>query len=363
MRNTAVAKGGVMTAMTKRMALCVATFLTWTMPAFAQGPFSFEGKTITFVVAYPAGGGTDATARLMAPYLANSLPGNPQVIIQNRPGAQGVIAANYFVQQTKPDGISVLVGGGSITNPLNYRVPEVKYKPSEFAFIGGVGRTGSTILINVEAEKRLYDKKAEPATMGAYGSVPYPSQQITGWGIEFLDWNARWIMAYRGLPDLSLALERGEIDMGSVSNVGLFRRLTESGKFKAIAQTGAMIKGKLTPRPEFGNVPLFADLMKGKIEDPIQQKGFDYWSAQQAVSIWLALAPGTPKEILELYRVAYENLANNSEFMEKSRKIAEDFSIQRGSDLEDAVKAVDSSPQEALDYIAAMLRRQGAAGR
>jgi hypothetical protein len=92
----------------------------------------------------------------------------------------------------------------------------------------------------------------------------------------------------------------------------------------------------------------------------VQQKGFDYWFAQQNLSTWIALTPGTPPAILDLYRKAYENLGNDPDFMEKAKKIAEDFTIQPGADVADAVKTLDNAPREALDYISDMLRRQGA---
>jgi hypothetical protein len=343
----------------QRLAWCLTAALLACTGAAAQTP-SFQGKTITMIVGFPAGGGTDVAGRFIAPYLADALPGKPSVIVQNRPGAEGVSAANFFAQQTKPDGLTVLVGSGGITNPMNYRMPEAKYNPTNFAFIGGVGRPGSAMFVNAAALPRLADKRAEPLTMGAYGSTPYPSQQITTWGIEFLGWNAKWVMGYRGLPDVSLALERGEVDMLANSSIDLYKRLTESGKFKAITQTGATLNGKLVPRTEFVGVPLFSQMMEGKIKDPVQQKGFDYWFAQQNLSTWMALPPDTPQAIVELYRKAYENLGNDPDFMEKAKKIAEDFTIQPGADVADAVKTLDNAPREALDYISDMLRRQGA---
>jgi hypothetical protein len=196
--------------------------------------------------------------------------------------------------------------------------------------------------------------------MGAYGATPYPSQQITAYGIEFLGWNARWVMGYRGLPDVTLALERSEIDMSATGAVDVYYRLTGSGKFKAITQTGATVDGKLASRPEFAGVPLFSKTMEGRIKDPVQQKGFDYWFAQQNISTFVALAPGTPQPIVDVYRKAYESLENDPQFMELARKIAEDFKIQPAGDVASAVKTLDNTPQEALDSISDMMRRQGA---
>jgi tripartite-type tricarboxylate transporter receptor subunit TctC len=327
----------------------------------AQAEVSFEGKVVTLIVAYPAGGGVDGSARLIAPYLGKLLPGKPDIIVQNRPGADGMNAANLFAHQVKPDGLTVLAGSGGITSPVNYKGPDAKYDPTKFSYFGGIARSGSVMLISAAAEKRLLDKKADPVIMGAFGATPYPSQQITAWGVEFLGWNAKWVMGYRGLPDVAIALERGEVDMTSSSNVDLVRRLTKDGKFKAIAQTGATVDGKTNVRSEFKDIPLFSDMLQGRVSDPIAKKGVDYWFALQSISTWFALPPGTPKQILDVYREAYRKLGDDPNFVEHSKKIAEDFTLQTGPDVESAVRTVDNTSKETLDYISAMLRRQGAA--
>ena len=124
-------------------------------PTLAQGQVTFRGKTITMIVGSQAGGGTDATGRLMAPFLAKYLPGNPTVIVENRPGADGIVALNYFVQQVKPDGLTVAAGDSPQIDPIRYRAPQSRYDPTRFEFVGGIGRGGSMIIKDAAAEKRL----------------------------------------------------------------------------------------------------------------------------------------------------------------------------------------------------------------
>ncbi len=343
----------------KRFTLCLAAVLFVCTGAAAQTPVSFEGKTVTVIVGFAAGGGTDVSARLIAPFLAKYLPGAPNVIVQNRPGADGLTSANYFAQQSKPDGLELMVGASTITDPVNYRKAEAKYDPTKWGWVGGIGRGGSVLIISKDGEKRLLDKTAQPAVMGSLGGTPHSTQQATGWGIEFLGWNAKWVMGYRGTPDVFIALERGEIDMSGTGNVQLINRLTETGKFKVLVQTGTLSRGKIVPRSEFGDVPLFAKLMEGKIKDPIAQKGFDYWYALLTTDKWVALPPETPKPILDAYREAFNKLFKDAEFLEKSKKVSEDFELQYASDMEATVKTLGSTPPEALSYISAMLRKQG----
>ena len=58
----------------------------------------YEGKTLQLIVVFGPGGVTDISARLVARYWGKYIPGNPSVIVQNMPGASGVVGANHFVQ-------------------------------------------------------------------------------------------------------------------------------------------------------------------------------------------------------------------------------------------------------------------------
>jgi tripartite-type tricarboxylate transporter receptor subunit TctC len=105
----------------------------------AQAPVSFEGKTINFLVGFPAGGGTDASARVIAPYITKYLPGNPVVVINNMPGADGMTAMNTFVQpqRTPADGTTITMGSTTVSDPLQYRRPQSQFDPTKFKFIAG----------------------------------------------------------------------------------------------------------------------------------------------------------------------------------------------------------------------------------
>ena len=329
------------------------------LASLAQEPVSFRGKTIVVIVGSPAGGGTDASARLIASLMANYLPGKPAVLVRNIPGAQGITAMNYFVKQVAPDGLTVIMASTTQADPLLYRKPQAQFDPTTFGFVGGVGRGGTVLLLRKEAEMRLHDKRAAPAVMGALGGVPRSGMQITAWGIEFLGWNAKWVLGYRGTSDLMIALERGEIDMTSTANLFQVQKFMDNGRFKIMSQSGALHGGKMVARPEFGDAPLFAALMQGKIREPIAQKAFDYWSSMTALDKWFALAPGTPEAFVRAYRAAYKGAAADPEFAELGKRISEDIDPMAYEDVELLINRLGGTPPEAIAYLSAMLRKQG----
>jgi tripartite-type tricarboxylate transporter receptor subunit TctC len=343
----------------KRLAICLFGCMLGGSTAVAQGPASLQDKTVTMIISSEPGGGTDSFARLVAQFLSNYLPGAPTVVVRNLPGAGGITAMNYMVQQVQPDGYTFVTAGNTMADPLSYRKPQSQFDPAEFGVIGGGGRGGEVLLINKEAEKRLYDKKLPPVIVGSLGGIPRSGMQMAAWGIEFLAWNGKWVIGYRGTNELMLALERDEIEMTATGNLFLIKKLVDTGKFKILVQSGALRNGELIGRPDFGDAPVFAKLMEGKIKDPLAVKAFEYWSSIAVTDKWMALPPKTPKAMIDVYRAAYAKMMQDAEFIERGRKISEDFVPMAATDVESLVRRLASLPPEATEYMTVILRKQG----
>ncbi|HEY7301761.1 MAG TPA: hypothetical protein VH684_28050 [Xanthobacteraceae bacterium] len=325
----------------------------------AQEPLSFKGKTITLIVGSPAGGGTDSSARLIALLLTDRLAGKPTLIVRNIPGAEGMTAMNYFARQVVPDGLTLVMGSTTQADPMLYRKPQSQFDPTKFSPIGGVGRGGTVLLIRKEAEARLHDRSAKPVVMGALSGVPRSGMQMTAWGIAYLDWNAKWVLGYRGTQDLMLALVRGEIDMTTTANLFVVQDFLASGKYKLVAQSGSLQNGKVIARPEFGDAPVFASLIEGRIKDATMQKGFEYWSSLTALDKWLALPPNSPEAYVRAYREAFAALSRSPQFADLGRKISDDIEPMPYADVSLLIGRLGRTPPEAVAAISAMLRKQG----
>jgi tripartite-type tricarboxylate transporter receptor subunit TctC len=343
----------------KRLALLLLAIVLGHAPAGADEPLSFKGKNITLIVASAPGGGTDISGRLIGNFLASHLSGKPNVVVRNIPGAQGVTAMNHFIKQVAPDGLTLTMGSTSQADPLLYRKPTSLFDPTTFPFVGGVGRGGTVLLIRKDAEARLFDKNTAPVVMGSLGGVPRSGMQTTAWGIAFLDWNAKWVVGYPGTSDLMIALERGEIDMTSTANLFQVQKFLDSGKFKILTQSGTLKNGQMLPRPEFGDAPLIANLMKSKINDPLLQHAFDYWVSLTALDKWIALPPKSPENYIQAYRDAFQAAFTDPEFAELGKKVSEDLEPMSHQDIDFLVQRLGATPPEALTFISTMLRKQG----
>jgi tripartite-type tricarboxylate transporter receptor subunit TctC len=347
----------------KKLSFCVLAIGLAVQAAYADEPVSFKGKTITAIISSSAGGGTDAYGRLSAAFFEKYLPGSPTVVPRNVPGADGMSAMNFMVQQVVPDGYTFVAASNSTADPLNYRRSQSQFNPVDFAVIGGAGRSGEVLLINAQAEKRLYDKNAAPVVMGSLGGIPRSGMQMTAWGIEYLGWNAKWVVGYRGTNELTLALERGEIDMTSTGHHAFINKLIATGKFRILTQAGTLKEGVVAPDPDYGDSPLFGKLMEGKIKDPLAAKAFEYWANVALSDKWLALPPKTPREMVDAYRAAYDKMAKDPDFIARSKTISDDFVAESAKDVETIIRQLGSLPQEAVEYMAVILQKQGAQPR
>jgi hypothetical protein len=319
----------------------------------------FSGKTVTVLIGSAAGGPTDASGRLVGRFLTRYLPGAPAVVVQNMPGANGVTALTYFVQRTDPDGLMAYMGANTVVDPMVYRTAKAQYDPKTIRMAGGIGFGGTLMFISQEAEKRLYDKSLPPVIIGNSGTHPAAGMQPALWGIEYLGWNAKWVVGYRGMSELLLAFDRGEVDLTSTSDLTLLRDRLKTGRMKVLLQGGSVENGKLVGRPEFGDVPIFRNMMEGKISDPTAQKAFEYWVALSNVDKWLGLAPKTPDDTLAIYRDAFRKFAADKEFMEFGQKLSTDFSVLAADDVETFVRVLADTPPEALTYLTDLMRKQG----
>jgi len=324
----------------------------------ARAP-GFQGKSLTMIVGFEPGGGTDSAGRLIAQFIGKHLPGAPKVNVHNMPGADGLIALNHFVQSAKPDGATFTMGASTQVSPARFRMPQSRYNPAEFEYVGGTGRGGTVLLINKGATARLRDKAAAPVAMGSLGGMPRSGMLATAWGIEFLNWNARWVLGYRGTNDLMIALERGEIDMTATGNMFLIEKLMKTGRFEILAQSGQLENGRVAGRADLGDAPIFPLIVEGEISDPLKLRSFRLWSNLTWIDKWVALPPRTPAPIVSVYRQAFSAMARDKEFLSLARKISEDLEPQGHEDVRALIETVATTPDQAVRYLEDMLKRQG----
>lgn len=157
------------------MILLCAALPAGALPAPAQ---PYPNKPIRVIVGFAAGGGNDIIVRVLAPRITEGL--GQSIIIDNRPGAQGIIAAE-LAAKANPDGYTLLMGpiGTMAMNPAIYsRLP---YSPlRDFSPITMIGSFPLLLVVNpvlgVKSVKELVDYAKARPDKSNYGSSAAPFQ-------------------------------------------------------------------------------------------------------------------------------------------------------------------------------------------
>ena len=325
------------------------------VPASAQ-PVSFAGKVVTMVIPSTVGGSTDLAARLVAKFIGRHLPGAPTVVSSNVPGGQGVPALNFMTQQAKPDGLTLIMPSSNEADPATYRTAQAHYDPLSFGIIGALGFGDTLMVIRAEAMPRLYDKSQSPVIMGSVSGVPRGGMRVASWGALYLGWNIKWVTGYAGLPDLVLALERGEIEMTSFARFYLVDKLLDLQTYKILCLDGIDENARPSGRSDVDSAPSFAAAMAGKISDPKMQAAYDYWAASSVLFKWLALPPQTPKPILDAYRDAFRKTAADPDFVAEADHVMVGNTILSAERTESIIKSLASTSDETRQTLEALLR-------
>jgi tripartite-type tricarboxylate transporter receptor subunit TctC len=191
--------------------LAVVAFAAASGAAHAQTAVEF--KTINIVVGSSAGGGYDTYARVLARHIGRYIPGQPNLIIQNMPGASSLKAVQYLDTGAARDGSVITAFNPGMLNESLLSADKVRFKFTDVAFLGSITRDlRACYAWGATGIKTFEDlKKVKQFNMGAPapGTSSYINEAVLKnmFGIA-----VRQVTGYAGSAQQRLAIERGELD-------------------------------------------------------------------------------------------------------------------------------------------------------
>ena len=216
--------------------LALAAAAAGLLPAAAQAQQAWPNKPVRWIVAYPAGGGSDFLARQLAPQLGKQL--GQTLVIENRPGAAGIIGTDAAAKAT-PDGYTIATGdnGAMVFNSEMYK--KLPYSPSDLAPVGFMARFPLILVVNPaagfsSAKQWLDEVKKNP------GKYSYASPGIGSphhLAMELVKERSGSFIVhvpYRGTAFSTQDLIAGMVPMGILDTAAGLPHI-RSGKLKALA--------------------------------------------------------------------------------------------------------------------------------
>ncbi|MFZ2067059.1 MAG: tripartite tricarboxylate transporter substrate-binding protein [Xanthobacteraceae bacterium] len=340
-----------MTFVRRPIAFCAALLTTAWAASAAAGPIDafYKGKTVTLLVGGSAGGGYDTLGRAIARYIGHHIPGNPSIVVQNMPGAGGMVAMDYLVHTAEHDGsIIALVENGPPLAPL-FGVKQARYDATKFNWLGTPSVETAVVLVwHTVPVNSLADLKARTTTMGASGTNSTQAF-YTRLVDAVLGTKMKSINGYKGLNDTFLAMERGEID-GSPSV--FYSAITSTRPHwlpdhlaKAILQYG--------PRPvkDLASVPFVPDLITAPEDKLLLQAAF----APLALGRPLVMPPGVPADRVAAIRQALADTFADPDFLADAKNIKLVVNApQTGQQLQSVIDQAYATPSRVIDRLRAL---------
>lgn len=321
----------------------------------AQAPF-YQGKTIRIVVGNLAGDAYDLWARIFAQHMPKYIPGKPAIIVQNMPGAGGVIAANYVYSVAKPDGLTLGAFGPSMYFDQLAGRKEVQFDWSKFTWIGTPEQTEFILIMRTDTPYQTIEdvrKAAQPPKCGATGTSTsgyyMPKFLDEGLGIKF-----NIVSGYPGGGEIDLGIERGELHCRNLTISTFFARepfLTwhKKGFVRPIMQTPK----KRDPR--VADVPSIHELMdKYKTPDAIRRVA-TLLLAPAVFGRPMVATPGVPPDRVKILREAYHASLKDPALLQELKKRRWEVDAISGEELAKLATEVISQPPEVVDLMRKLL--------
>ena len=326
-----------------------------TTPNAKARPY-YQGKTIQLVVAFAPGGVTDNSARLVGRYLGKHIPGNPVMIVQNMPGASGIIAANFLYGIAKRDGLTIAaLGRGNYLEQMVEK-PEVRFDFRRFSWIGSFNNAPMMLACRADSglsnvEKIRAAPKPPRIAQGGSGSISFIFSSLVE---EALNIKFQNVMGYKSGRDIDLAVERGEADCRASSDITVLRtpwpEWLEKRYMTFIVQQGPK-KSRVLPQ----DLPTVDELASPQAKPVLSL--MDVMLAYTEFDRPFAAPPGTPVEHLRTLREAFLKMLADPGFSADAKKLVDwDGSYMSGEQLQKRIERAVTQPPEIIKRIKEILQ-------
>jgi tripartite-type tricarboxylate transporter receptor subunit TctC len=335
--------GPALAASIGAMAVACVVLVGAVAPAAAQSPADFyKGKTVTIMLGHPPGGSYHMYAMLAANHLKKHIPGNPNVILEHRPGGGGVRAARHFYTQAPRDGSVVGLFPETLAHTEILQPDVGQWKTLEMSYIGTFAGVGAVMMRRASAPaKTIEEMRKVTSSVGCTGKTSQAYQTAALMknlgGFQF-----KIICGYPGSAEYVLALTRGELDM--VSSAWLQWRTSHTdeiakGTMVPVIQTG------LRRNRELAKLPLLQEV----VEDETAKRVIEFVSAGTSFGRALIAPPAVPADRLAALRTAFDSLVKDPAFLKDAERAKAQIDPESGAELQKDLIALFKAPKDVVD--------------
>lgn len=307
----------------------------------------YRGNTVYMVIGSASGGGFDTYARIVSRYMTKYLPGNPNFVPQNQPGAGGLTAGNRVVVTSPQDG--TFVGAVHPTTIVSHILGEkTNNKPLEFAFLGSASANLEACFLRTDAPIKTFDELWDKEVVFGASTTSSSSREYAALLKNALGMKVRIVGGYTGSADIMLALERGEVQATCGSNLaGILAskpRWFSENLIKVMAYQGSTVLTNVKEAADARPAVSYA-------RTPEQKKILELYDLQGPIGRPYVTGKKVPQERIAALQTAFMSSMQDPELVKELKAKGLDVGPISGPDLQKIVSAVYDAPPEVLSKL------------
>jgi tripartite-type tricarboxylate transporter receptor subunit TctC len=312
--------------------------LSLALPSRAAADEFYRGRTLQLYIGFGVGGSYDLYGRMIARHMGKHIPGAPEIVAQNMPGAGGLRTANYMAAVAPKDGTALAITSQTVSLDQLFGVSGVAFDARKFNWIGRITTSGSIFFTwHTSGTKTFADALVHVTTMGSSGSgdtadPPRALDRLAGAKFKL-------VMGYRGSNDVALAVERGEIDGGYALWSDFKFRKADWIRDKQ-ANLLFLVAGERDP--QFPDLPTAKDLVKS--DEGKQILGL--FQAPSVIGRAIFTTPGVPAARVAVLRQAFAATLTDPAFLAEAKKVGLVVDALDGARLQADVSALLATPPD-----------------
>ena len=266
----------------------------------------YAGKEISLYIGFGSGGGYDSYSRMAARHLGKQIPGNPNVVPKNMPGAGGLKVAGYMWHLAPKDGTSLAMASEALALEQILQSPGTDYKADQFVWIGRMFSTPSVFYTwHTSPVKTIEEARQRESVFGSSGAgityyTPRALNKLAGTKFKV-------VTGYTGSAEVELALERGEVDGGFGFWWEIERKRPEWISAPKVYPLYVVYDQRIAELP---NIPTTIELASTDEGREIMK----LLASTTAIGRSLFTTPGVPDDRVAQLRKAYQAMLTDSAF-------------------------------------------------
>lgn len=304
----------------------------------------YRANPVRLLIGYSPGGGFDLYGRMLARHLGKHIPGNPEVIVENMPGAGSISLANHLANVAPRDATVIgAVSAGLAVEPLLGDIAQ--FDAQELTWIGSLTDEISVCAASRASGIENWDQVLsgeKSFTVGGSGAAS-DVEVFTRMLIALFDANLNLISGYPGTVEMSLAVEQGEID----GRCGWFWSSLTSAHSDWLASGELNVLVQLSPysAPGLEDVPLITEYAESQEELQILQLVL----SRMAMARPYVAPPDLPEDRAEALRQAFMDAANDPELVAEAEQFGFALNPMSGEALTEMIVEMYLTPPEVVE--------------